>query len=60
LLGSIAACIGVHIMVRQQRAQSVRAFTPMPAAVQFGTQVFVLVGTDRHPTLHFNATSRAN
>jgi hypothetical protein len=47
-------------MVRQQRAQSVWAFTPMLAAVQFGTQAFALVGTDRHPTLHFNATSRAN
>jgi hypothetical protein len=32
-------------MVRQLRAQSVRAFTPMPAVVQFGTQVFALVGT---------------
>ena len=48
---SIVACIGVHIMVRQQRAQSVRAFTPTPAGVQFGTQVFALVGTDEHTRL---------
>src|SRR6516164_3875116 len=34
-------------MARQQRAQSVRAFTP-PAAAQFGAQVFVFVGTDAH------------
>ena len=41
----------VHIMVRQQRAQSVRAFTPTLAGVQFGTQVFALVGTDEHTRL---------
>ncbi|MGB8632728.1 MAG: hypothetical protein WCD69_25680 [Xanthobacteraceae bacterium] len=39
-------------MVRQQQAQSVRAFTPTPAAVPFGTQVFAVVGTDSHLTLH--------
>jgi len=35
----------VPIMVRQQRAQSVRAFTP-PAAVQFGALVFAFAGTN--------------
>jgi hypothetical protein len=35
-------------MARQQRAQSVRAFTPTPAAVQFGTPVFAVVGTNEH------------
>jgi hypothetical protein len=46
LLESTAELIGVHIMVRPQRAQSVQAFTPTPAAVQFGTQAFAFVGTD--------------
>jgi hypothetical protein len=32
----------------QQWAQSVRAFTPTPAAVRFGTQAFAVVGTNRH------------
>jgi hypothetical protein len=51
---SIVEYIGVHIMVRQQRAQSVRAFMP-PAAAQLGAQVFAFVGTD--PTLRLKETT---
>jgi len=50
LLESTAEFIGVHIMVRLQRAQLVRAFTP-PAAAQLGVQVFVFVGTNAHKSL---------
>src|SRR6516164_11691428 len=42
-------------MARQQRAQSVRAFTP-PAAAQFGAQVFVFVGTDAHTSPRLEET----
>ena len=42
-------------MARQQRAQSVRAFTP-PAAAQFGAQVFVFVGTNAHKSLRLKET----
>src|SRR6516162_6064351 len=42
-------------MARQQRAQSVRAFTP-PAAAQFGAQVSVFVGTDAHTSSHLKET----
>src|SRR6516225_1759043 len=42
-------------MARQQRAQSVRAFTP-PAAAQFGAQVFVFVGTDAHTSSRLKET----
>ena len=45
----------MHIMARQQRAQSVRAFTP-PAAAQFGAQVFVFVGTDAHTSPRLEET----
>src|SRR6516164_2955959 len=42
-------------MARQQRAQSVRAFTP-PAAAQFGAQVSVFVGTDAHTSSRLKET----
>src|SRR5215469_8652782 len=42
-------------MVRLQRAQLVRAFTP-PAAAQLGVQVFVFVGTNAHKSLRLKET----
>jgi hypothetical protein len=43
LLASIAECIGVLTMVRQQRVQ---AITPPPAGVHIGTQAFAVAGTN--------------